>query len=70
MSREIKVRRKTTKEGPDYRLALYDERGRYVLTARVYALTLAVVEEIQNYLDTGNRTAFTQKAVRLAKGVE
>jgi hypothetical protein len=70
MAREVKVRRKVTREGPDYRLALYDERGRFVLTARVYALNLAVVEEIQNYLDTGSRTAFTQKAIRLPKDVE
>lgn len=67
--REVKVQRKITKEGPDYRISLYDDRGRFVLTARVYDLTLAVAEEIEIYLGTGSIVAFAQKAIRLSADV-
>lgn len=64
MSREIRIRTKRTREGPDYRVALYDDIGRFVLTARVYELNELAARAIAEYLDSGRLTVFAATAIR------
>jgi len=68
MSREVKIRATRTREGPDYRIALYDDRGRFVLTARVFEFGEPVTLAIAQYLNNGTLGAFAETAIRRAPG--
>jgi hypothetical protein len=66
-SREVKIRTKRTREGPDFRVALYDDLGRFVLTARVFTLDGQVTDAIADYVTTGRLTIFAQHAIKRAR---
>lgn len=68
--REIKLVRKITNEGPDYRVSLYDELGRFVLTARFYAFGTYEAELVAAWLDTGAIGVFAQRAIRLSRSMQ
>jgi len=65
MSREVKMRLQRTKEGPSFRISLYDECGRAILAVREPELTACVAEELAEFLRTGRRGAMTQRAVKI-----
>lgn len=70
MSREIRIRSKTTKLGPMVYVSLYDDRGRFVCTARFDSLTQAVAEAIDSYLASGRVTTLAQYVVRRSRDQE
>lgn len=66
MAREVKMCHKHTREGPDFRISLYDERGRWVLTSRVYVLDDIVAGAIAGWLEQGFLTFFATCVIKRA----
>lgn len=67
MSRHITVRFRATRDGPHYRISLYDELGRYVLTSRFFRLDPFISDAIADYLEKGVLTFFAQQSVQTAR---
>lgn len=66
MSRDAKISAEPSERGPVFRITLYDELGRYVLTARVHSLFHeGHARAISDYIAKGTITQFAPLVVGL-----
>lgn len=68
MGRQIKVRIKESKDGPMFYLSLFDDRGRFVLTARTADFDEYIAEAASEYLRAGRLGMLSLRAVKRAHG--
>jgi hypothetical protein len=70
MAREVKMRRKRTRDGDLLYVSLYDDVGRWSISVRVDSLVGECAEAVDDYLRTGRMTWFANRAHRVPASVD